>query len=64
MEKVFLRRESTLHDLLEDLGIIFFDSQYISIDGLTPRLAEANRKIIQDKFSEDALFDSLKSWVV
>ena len=62
-KKVFIRKESTLMGLFNSNGIAIFDSDIINIDKLSQQLAESNRKIILDCFSEESLVKSLQEWI-
>jgi hypothetical protein len=54
-KKVYLRPTVTTYELLESLGVCLFDIDSIDITKLDKEIAELNRKIIMDIFSEENL---------
>lgn len=62
-KKVFVRKESTLSSVFEDLGVVVFDLNSININKLKHEISEANKKIIIENFSGKSLVKSLKNWI-
>lgn len=62
-KKVFIRKESTLNEVFESLGITVYDSQVFNLEPIDTNVAKKNYCIVQNEFSRSALVKSLEKWI-
>jgi len=63
-KKVYIRKESTLNEVFQGMGIKVFDAEHVDLFHISPALAERNSKIVIKEFSESRLNESFKIWMM
>lgn len=62
-KKVFMRKESTLNEVLSGLGVKVFDINELDINTIDTSVGRQNAEIIESEFSSNSLVKSLGRWI-